>query len=797
MPAPALTEDPFLGLELGHYRIAEKIGSGGMGAVYRARDEHLDREVAIKVLLPGTLADESARKHFRKEALALSKLNHPNIATIFDFDTQQGVDFLAMEYIPGSTLSEKLPAGPLPQKEVLWLGIEVAEGLSAAHEHGVVHRDLKPGNLRLTLDGRLKILDFGLAKLRQPSRESAATESVLESRAITGTLPYMAPEQVLGAEIDARTDIHAAGLVLYEMATGRRPFAELEHLQLMGAILHKSPPPPSTLCPAVSGELERIIGKCLEKEPENRYQSAKELAIDLRRLQAPARAGAAAPVGASRKGRWRTLAAAGTAVFMLAAIAIGFNAGAIRERLAGHRGAPIQSIAVLPLANLSHDPEQEYFADGMTEALITELSQISSLKVISRTSAMHYKGASEPLPQVARELNVDGVVEGSVLRSGDRVRITAQLIYAPSDTHVWAKSYERDMRGVLTLQSEVAQAIASEIRAKVTPEEQTRLASARPVNPEAYELYLKGRYEWNKRTKDGMRRGLDYFQQAIELDPTYSLAYSGVADSYALLGENELISGREVYPKAKAAALKALELDETSAEAHTSFGGVLFDYDRNPQAALKEFETAIRLNPNYATAHHWYATKFAMLGRSEEAYREIEQARRLDPLSERINANVALVLYYGRQYDRAIVAAHRALELEPTNDTAHWYLGHILLQRGTPEMALAEYQEWERLTGSSCFSCLIRVHAAAGNRREALKILDQLKQQSKREYVSPVAFAEAYTALGENDEAMTWLEKGFEDYAGGMDILKAEPAFDRLRSDPRFQDLLRRMNFPR
>src|ERR1019366_3855667 len=389
MDSRALGENLLVGTGLGHYRIVEKIGAGGMGEVYRAHDEHLARDVAIKVLPPGTLIDESARKHFHKEALILSQLNHPNIATIYDFDTQQGVDFLVMEYIPGITLSEKVAAGPLAEKEVLRLGVQLAEGLSAAHEHGVVHRDLKPGNLQVTSDGRLKILDFGLAKLRLPVTDSVATQSLSETQATAGTLPYMAPEQLLGGEIDARTDIHAAGSVLYEMATGQRPFAKLEHAQLIAAILRQPPMPPGQLNPQVSPELERIIGKCLEKEPENRYQSAKELAIDLRRLQT---SGMISAQYAPTQSQWWSAKSVvlGLAVLALViGLLITINISKLRERVFSRGGTPrIESLAVLPVKNFSGDPDQEFFADGMTDALIADLAQIKAVKVISRTSVM-------------------------------------------------------------------------------------------------------------------------------------------------------------------------------------------------------------------------------------------------------------------------------------------------------------------------------------------------------------------------------------------------------------------------
>jgi eukaryotic-like serine/threonine-protein kinase len=591
MTDQASAVDSLIGLELSHYRIIEKIGSGGMGVVYLARDAHLDREVAIKVLNPGTITDETARKHLRKEALTLSKLNHPSIATIYDFDMHRGVDFLVMEYIPGITLSQKLPTGPLPEKEVLRLGIQLSDGLAAAHEHGVVHRDLKPGNLRLTSDGRLKILDFGLAKLRQPVTETAATESSLQTHSISGTLPYMAPEQLAGEDVDARTDIHGAGFVLYEMATGQRPFAEVQSGQLIGALMRKLPIPPTTLNPKVSTELERIIGKCVEKDPENRYQSAKELAIDLRRLQTGV---VSAVQPQARRAPWPVAKSIGLGIGILASVfvlLIAFNIGSLRDRVFGRADAPrIESLAVLPVKNFSGDPGQEFFADGMTDDLIAGLAQIKAVKVISRTSVMHYKGTSETLPQIAKELGVDGIVEASVTRSGGRVRITAQLIDAKQDRHLWASNYERETTDVLALQSEVVQAIADEIRVQVTPQESERLK-------------MKATLESAMR-EEQFHQAIELFQKAIDRDPTYAPAWAGLGEATWYLAATgfEYVNPAEVRGKAIAAAEKALQLDETLPDAHKARAVIAFDGEWNLAKAQQEFEKAIELRPNYAVA---------------------------------------------------------------------------------------------------------------------------------------------------------------------------------------------------
>jgi eukaryotic-like serine/threonine-protein kinase len=803
-------QDLAVGINLGHYRIAEKIGAGGMGEVYRAHDEHLARDVAIKVLPAGTLSDQSARRHFRNEALALSKLNHPGIATIYDFDTQDGVDFLVMEYIPGITLSEKLAGRPLAEKEVIALGTQLAEALAAAHAEGVVHRDLKPGNLRVTGDGRLKILDFGLAKLRLPVMPSAATESVDQTLAMAGTLPYMAPEQLLGEDADSRTDIHAAGAVLYEMTTGQRPFGKMERVQLITAILHQAPAPPAQLNPQLPAELERLIGKCLEKEPENRYQSAKELAVDLRRLGTPSSVTASWRVverPRSRLGRKVLLGLTG--VLVVTALLLGLNAvSGWRERLLGKEaGAGIHSLAVLPLANLSGDPEQEYFADGMTEELITDLSKIASLKVISRTSVMQYKDARKPLREIGRELGVEGVIEGSVRRVGDRVRITAQLIYAPSDTHLWAESYDRDLHDVLKLQGEVAQVIANEVNAKVTPQEQARLSGKRPIDPEAYQAYLQGRYYWNKRTEEDIRKAIGYFQQAINKNPNYALAYAGLADSYLVLSLYSSAPWQDTYRQAKAAATKALEIDDNLAEAHATLASTRAGEQWDLAGALTELARAIQLNPNYATGHQWYAEYLICSGDAEKAIAEIRRAQELDPLSLVINSTYGYILFQARRYDDALAQARKTLGMD-----ANFYLGHELLaevyeQRGMFEEAITERQRAATLAGESAEEAgrralLLRsAYARKGAKaywQERLQLaMKDAKQSKDLPYdltdSSPYRLAVLNARAGQNEAAIGLLQKAFNERDYGLYYLKTAPALDGLRSDPRVASLMLRI----
>ena len=790
------SQDSLVGQTISHYRIVEKIGAGGMGEVYRARDEHLARDVAIKVLPPGTLTDASARKHFRKEALILSQLNHPNVTAIYDFDTQRGVDFLAMEYIPGITLSEKVAAGPLPEKEVLRLGVRLAEGLAAAHDHGIVHRDLKPGNLRITSDGRLKILDFGLAKLWRPVTASATTESLSETQTMAGTLPYMAPEQLLGGEIDARTDLHAAGLVLYEMATGRYPFADVDNSQLIGAILHRPPRPPAALNSKLSPELERIIGKCLEKEPENRYQSAKELAIDLRRLLTPSTV--MRPIQRRKFSVGKTIplaAACSVAVFLTILV---FNPGGIRDKLFSRRAyAPIRSLAVLPLVNLSGDPEQEYFADGMTEALITDLSKIRTLKVISRTSVMQFKDAKKPLPDIAQALGVEGILEGSVQRSAGRVRITAQLIRAATDTHLWAESYERDTSDVLTLQAEVAQAIAREIKAAVSPEETNTLGRAIPVNPDAYEAYLKGQSHWYQLSPEHLDAALEYFELARQKDPNYARAYVGVANVWLERGDAGSMPPGEAMPKAKAAIAKALALDDALSEAHITLANVLGAYDRDWPAAEREFRRGIELNPNSADGHFMYADFLISMKRTDEWNKEIHRTLELDPFNPFFQCFYGWHLVYLQRYDEAIVQFRKVLATVPDFSSVHMGLWGAFYKKGMHEEALAEARKfYSVLHDREVEDALTRGYSEGGYARAMHLGAEVLAARSARTHVPAVRIARLYAHAGDKDEVLRWLQKACDDRETPLTHLAVAWDWDFLRSDARFQDLLRRVGLP-
>jgi serine/threonine-protein kinase len=786
-----------IGQTLGHYRILEKVGAGGMGVVYRARDEQLERDVALKVLPSGTLDNEASRRNFRKEALALAKLNHPNIETVYEFATQDGMDFLVMEYVPGKTLADKLLNGALPEKEVVALGMQIAAALGEAHERGIVHRDLKPRNIAITAKGQAKVLDFGLAKLLRPANV-ASTDTITDTQAIVGTLPYMSPEQLQGEAVDARSDIFTIGAVLYEMATNCRAFGERLPSRLVDTILHETPVTPRALNRRISAGLERIILKCLDKDPEQRYQSARELVVDLRRLGEPASSRTAPPAlipkDHSRVARSASYFAAG--LLALVVLVLGLNVGGWRGRLMGWTAPPkIGSLAVLPLENLSHDPEQEYFADGMTEALITDIAKIRTLRVTSRTSVMRYKGTKKPMSQIARELNVDVVVEGSVQRSGDRVKIAAQLIDARNDRNLWTESYQSDLSDVLALQGNVARAIAGEIRVQLTPKESASLAKSRTVNPRAYESYLQGRYFWNKRTPGDLNTAIKSFNKAIAIDPTYARAYAGLADSYATLGNNRLLPPDEAFPKAKAAAEKALSLDEDLAEAHASLAFAHWNYDFDWDVVDREYKRAIELDPGYATAYHWYSGYLSGMGRHSEAIAAVKKARELDPLSPRINANVGFILYFARQYDNAIEELQRTLQMDTSGGAPYLYLGMAYLQEGKSQEAIDALEKNSRISDSPAADALDLAYgyAVAGRRADSLKLLHQVMVEPHRTYMPALWVARVYVALGEKENTLTWLRKAYDERSPQLPFLNVDPRWDPLRSDPQFQDLLRRM----
>jgi len=780
-----------IGQTLGHYRILEKIGAGGMGTVYRACDERLDRDVAFKVLPPSGHGSDAARKLFRKEALALSRLNHPNIAAVYDFDFDAGVDFLVMELVPGITVASKLAGGPLSEAEVLQFGQQIALALEHAHGYGVLHRDLKPGNLILRSDGQLKVVDFGLAKLLTID-DSAQTETLTVTHRLAGTVPYMPPEQLRGKRPDCRSDIYSAGAVLYEMATGQRPFRGKVLTAISEAILHTNPALPRQLNPKISSALESVILKCLQKEPASRYQTARELSADLERLRTDSAHISAGWKPPDVRHRWLPVALLMAA--LLAAMAVAFFAirGRQTRATATSQIPSITSLVVLPLENLSHDPEQQYFADGMTDELTTELAHISALRVVSRTSAMRYKQTTKTLPQIARELHVDGVIEGSVLRSDGSVRINTQLVQAQADKQLWAHSYQRELKDVLQLQGALAHDIAEQIKINVTPQEQLRLAAARTVDPGAHEAYLKGLYHWNKGTAENYRDARNDFEEAIALDPNYAPAYAGLADYFWATDE---LPPRSAMPRASENVLKALALDDGLADAHKTLAIIKFYGDWDWGAAEKEFQRALALNPSYSEGHRMYSLYLSALGRTEDAFGEIQIAQRLDPLSLTTSVTAGWISYYARQYDRALQQCRSVLELDPSWSSAHECLGDAYTAKGNFEQAIAECRQAAVDSGDDPvhLAGLARSYALAGNESDARKILVQLDKASKTEYIAPYFFIIIEGALGEKDQAFAWLEKGFNGRDPYLARMRVDVAMDPLRSDARFKALLRRI----
>jgi serine/threonine-protein kinase len=751
-----------------HYRVGERLGQGGMGVVYRAMDTRLERPVAIKLVGKHLLRDETARARLLREARLASSLNHPNICTVHDVGEDDDGVYIVMEYVEGEPLNKLVPKGPLPVETFLRYGVQIADAIGHAHDRGVIHRDLKISNVMITPDGRAKVLDFGLAKRMTGTEDPGGditAETLTRDGTVIGTLHCLAPELLRGESADVRSDIWAFGVLLYEMAGGGQPFAGRTTYELTSAILREPVKPLATTVPA---GLRAVILKCLQKEAARRYQRSAEVKAALEALQ---------PESAATEAATRTP-----------------SSGSMETAV---ESESIEGLAVLPLTNLSGDPEQEYFADGMTEALITDLAKIQALRVISRTTAMQYKGSHKPLPEIGQEMNVDAVVEGSVLRSGDRVRITAQLIDLRTERHLWAESYERDLSDILSLQGEVARAIAHEIRIKLTPQEHSRLSRARTVDPEAYEAYLRGRYFWNKFNKDGLKKAIEYFNVAVGKDPAYAPGHLGLAASFGVAGEAGL-RPQLMFPMSKAAALKALDLDDRLGEAHTCLAMVKCLYEWDQEGADAAYVRALELNPTEPLSHAFYARYLAAMGRTGEAIQEAEKAHALDPLSLIVNASFGIVLYFSRQYAEAIDHFRKVIEISPEFFIARHYLGRVLERTSRFDEALAEFEAaMDHSRGHPrSMAALGCGYAALGKREEATRILADLNELSKKKHVSPYALAELHTSLGQIDLAVAWLEKAFDAREGWLVYMNVEPWLDPLRRDPRFQGLARRVGLP-
>lgn len=773
-----------IGKTLSHYVILDQIGAGGMGVVYRARDERLDRDVALKVLASSLVADEAARKRLRREAHLLSRLNHHNINQIYDFDTQDGVDFLVMEFVRGETLSHRLRSACFPEPEVVSIGVQIAQALEEAHASGIVHRDLKPGNVMLTARGTVKVLDFGLAKALQS--DHVATEGLTEAGGVAGTLPYIAPEQFRGAPVDERSDIYALGAVLYEIITGVRAFPQETAASLVDAVLHQPPPSPRTLVPEVSPALEAVILRSLEKDPARRPSTAGEVATA---LQSTGTTQVAIRYLRGRRPRPRTIALTLAAITLLG-LGYAFSPW-LRGGPHATGSGPIDALAVLPLDDLSGDPEQGYFADGMTDALITKLAQIGGLRVISRTSVMHYRGSGKTMKQIAKELHVDAVVEGTVLRSGNHVRISAQLVDASADRHLWADTYERDLGDVIALQRDLATAIAGQVHVQLTARERKSLEHAPRVVPAAYDEYLKGRHEWATRTRDGLERARGHFSNAAEADPNFALAYSGLAEVYLL---QDIYSGsraEEALPRAEEAARRALAIDDQLGEAYPALGMVKLYRRWDWSGAEADFKRAIQLRPSYATAHHWYSILLRDRGRFDESIAEARRALELDPLSLIVNANLGDAYFFAGRYPESIRQHRLGRNLDPNFAPTHLYLAMAFAQNGEIDSAIVSCETARKLAGSDSYALggLGFIMARAGRRLDAERILAELSTLEARGQAVPFDIGLVWAGLG-SDRAIEWIDKARKQQPSGIKDLGVDPRFNALRGNPRFRAIL-------
>jgi eukaryotic-like serine/threonine-protein kinase len=792
-----------IGESVSHYRIIEKIGQGGMGEVFLADDTSLHRKVALKFLPPGMQQDAAAHKRFLREARSAAALDHPYICHINEVAESDGRDFIVMEYVEGQSVKERLEKGPLSPQEALPIAIEVAEALEAAHGKGIVHRDIKPANIMLTGTGHAKVMDFGLAKQVASSgglETAAETVTALTSDGSTvGTLAYMSPEQLRGQAVDGRGDIWALGVTLYEMASGVRPFHGESGADLTSAVLNEAPRPLPSRVPA---EMAALIGRCLEKDPGKRYQQAGELREALVAVQA----GTVSPWVGWRyrltRSRWPMIAAALLALILLAGILLGLDVGGLRGRLAGKMGIParVVRLAVLPFANVSGDAEQEYLSDGLTTEMIAVLGRLhpGTLSVIARTSVMQFKKTSKPVDQIGRELGgVDYILEGSAQREAGRIRITAELIKVVDQTQIWADRYERELAGILVLQNEVAQKVAAALALKLLPAEQARLAGAKSVDPEVYDLCLKGRHHLARVTKADFDTAEQYFQRALARDPASAAAWAGMAGVWLYRRQMGMAPHREAGEQARAAAQKAVELDDSLAEAHLRMAGLLSWTDFRFAEAEREYKRTLELDPNDATARALYGHVLIFLGRPDEAMRQIERAVAIDPLDPIVRSFYADALYYACRYDEAVAQANEVLRAQPAHLEA---LGALVsaqhMKRQYADVIAAAAAMFETTGRGDVAAALKNGYAASGYADAWRQAADVELAKHGSDPGVAIRAARHYAMAGDDAHALALLERAYEERNPSMPYIGCSPIFDPLRDEPRFQALLRRMNLP-
>lgn len=814
-----------VGQNFSHYNILKLLGRGGMGEVYLAEDTSLERKVALKIL-PSVFALEAERlRRFVREAKAVSALNHPNILTIYETGETDDTNYIASEYVEGETLSEYLRRQSLSLRATLDIAVQITSALQAAHGAGIVHRDIKPDNVMIRPDGFVKLLDFGIAKLteKQDEIDSEAASTIVANTMpglIIGTANYMSPEQARGKAIDARSDIFSFGAVLYEMLTGKRAFEGENAMETIGLILHKEPVLLSQHMPEVPKEIERIIGKALRKDCEERYQTAKDLLIDLKdarqelefqnKLERTASLNpeantqvfnattatseyqqtSSAESLVKEIKQYKRGMAIGFIVLLLASIGFGYwyfsnHTPNIKQ---------IESIAVMPFVNESGNADTEYLSDGMTETLISSLSQLPKLNVKARSSVFRYKASNTNIQQIAKELNVQAILNGRVVVHGNDLNLYVELVDIAADKVIWSQTYNRPMSNLVLLQADIAHDVSNNLQAKLSGADEQKLAKNYTESAEAYQLYLKGNYEWNKHTEEEVQKAVDYYNQALEKDPNYALAYSGLSACYGVLG-NVYLAPNDNFPKARTYAAKALAIDDSLAEPHAAMGAVRLFYDWNWPETEKEFKRAQILNPNNGDAHQLYAGYLNAMGRFDEAQTEVNRAEELDPLSAMFSTEVGFNFYYSRRYDEAIAQFQKTINLEPSYVDAYQYLGQAYEQKKMYREAIATFQKGMDRTERSpqLISSLGHCYAFSGERDKAQQTLTELRELSKQRYVSPYWFAVVYTGLGDKDQTFAWLDKAFQDRASLLIWLRVEPQFDNLHDEPRFQDLLRRI----
>ena len=781
---------PMLGKTISHYRVLEELGRGGMGVVYKAQDTKLPRFVALKFLPEALTHIPQAFERLRREAHAASALNHPNICVIYDIDQFEGQPFIVMELLEGQTLQKRIAAQPMATDELLELTVQIADGLDAAHAKGIIHRDIKPGNIFVTTRGQAKILDFGLAKLtvgaslvhaprdgaqeaslRDTKRASIDADALTSPGLVIGTVAYMSPEEVRGENVDTRTDLFSLGAVLYEMATGRMAFGGKNIPVILTSILKEDPTPACRLNLQLPSDFGRIVSKLLEKNRELRYQNAAEIRTDLKRLRRDL-----------DSGRWPSRTEAVT-----------LPSSDRRIRLS----KTIDSLLVLPFANASGDPEMDYLSEGITEAIMNSLAQIPKLRVLPRSTAFRYKGREADARNLGGELNVRAVLTGRVMQRGEALIVSAELMDVVRESQLWGERFNRKLDDIFEVQAEVARQIAEKLRLRLTSEEKKRLTKPPTQNREAYQLLLKAQYHASKWTPEGLRQGIAYARQAIEADPGYAAAYAWIAFTYGHLAAFGQLPPSEAFPKAKAAALRAIEIDQSLADAHTALGVVQGFYEWDWRRAERSFKRALKLNPGYGWAHHYYGFWLLVMGRHQEALAEAQRSVELDPLSANFSYGLGFQFFFVREYDRALEQFQKTLELDPNFVYVRTTMARVYSEKGMHEEGIRECEEAVRLSGGAPYSKVMFgvVLAKAGQLHDARKILEEIKRQPKPDYLSPPFVAVLHGALGGKGEAFEALEKAYEQHNPWLAFL-ASPTFDGLRGDLLFADLCNRIGLP-